>query len=85
MRRPAIQGGFDYSHKSGVYLGTWASNVDETSHLFNNASMEWDFFGGYKGALLPCYLPDLSYNVGLIYYYPSGVTERPRAWHIQYS
>ena len=26
-RKPAIQGGFDYAHSSGVYLGTWASNV----------------------------------------------------------
>ena len=24
---PALQGGFDYSHASGFYLGTWASNV----------------------------------------------------------
>jgi hypothetical protein len=25
---PAIQGGLDYAHASGFYLGTWASNVD---------------------------------------------------------
>lgn len=25
--KPAIQGGFDYSHASGVYLGTWLSNI----------------------------------------------------------
>lgn len=25
---PAIQGGLDYAHSSGFYLGTWASNVD---------------------------------------------------------
>lgn len=24
---PALQGGFDYAHSSGIYLGTWASNV----------------------------------------------------------
>ncbi|OYW27068.1 MAG: hypothetical protein B7Z51_09365, partial [Methyloversatilis sp. 12-65-5] len=24
---PALQGGFDYSHASGFYLGTWASNI----------------------------------------------------------
>jgi uncharacterized protein (TIGR02001 family) len=24
---PAIQGGLDYTHSSGFYLGTWASNV----------------------------------------------------------
>lgn len=25
--KPAIQGGFDYSHRSGLYAGTWLSNV----------------------------------------------------------
>ncbi len=25
--KPALQGGFDYSHASGFYLGTWGSNV----------------------------------------------------------
>ena len=25
--RPAVQGGFDVSHKSGFYVGTWLSNV----------------------------------------------------------
>ena len=27
----AIQGGLDYSHSSGFYLGTWGSNVDRKS------------------------------------------------------
>ena len=26
-RKPALQGGFDYSHSSGFYLGLWGSNV----------------------------------------------------------
>lgn len=26
-RKPALQGGFDYSHASGFYLGLWGSNV----------------------------------------------------------
>ncbi len=64
---PAIHGGFDYAHTSGFYLGTWASNV--TSASFSNASMEWDFYGGYNGKVND----DFSYNVGLIqYYYPGG-------------
>jgi uncharacterized protein (TIGR02001 family) len=25
--KPALQGGFDYSHASGFYIGTWGSNV----------------------------------------------------------
>jgi uncharacterized protein (TIGR02001 family) len=64
---PAIQGGFDYAHASGFYLGTWASNVSSAS--YNNASMELDFYGGYNGKIND----DFSYNVGLVqYYYPDG-------------
>jgi uncharacterized protein (TIGR02001 family) len=72
MRKPAIQGGFDYAHASGIYVGTWASNVDGTTHFYNNTSMEWDFYGGYKGKLFPCSAPDFGYNLGLIYYYYPG-------------
>lgn len=72
MRRPAIQGGFDYSHICGLYVGTWASNVDGTTHIYNNTSMEWDFYGGYKGTICPCFIPDVSYNLGFIYYYYPG-------------
>lgn len=67
--RPAIQGGFDYNHPSGFYLGTWASNVSGNS--FNNASMEWDFYGGYNWKVND----DFSLNAGLLqYYYPGGKT-----------
>jgi uncharacterized protein (TIGR02001 family) len=72
MRQPAVQGGFDYAHESGFYLGTWASNVDGTTHFYNNTSMEWDFYGGYKGKPFACSLPDLIYNVGVLYYYYPG-------------
>src|SRR5215210_5001131 len=34
---PALQGGFDYSHRSGFYVGTWASNI---SWLKENASAQ---------------------------------------------
>lgn len=64
---PAVQGGFDYAHPSGFYVGTWASNVSD--HIFNNTSIEIDLYGGYNGVIND----DLSYNVGLIqYYYPGG-------------
>ena len=26
-RKPAIQGGFDYSHSSGLYAGVWGSSI----------------------------------------------------------
>lgn len=72
MRRPAIQGGFDYSHITGFYLGTWGSNVDGTTHFYNNTSMEWDFYGGIKCKPYPCLMPCFAYNIGLIYYYYPG-------------
>jgi len=31
---PAIQGGIDYAHKSGVYIGNWNSSV--SSQLYTN-------------------------------------------------
>jgi uncharacterized protein (TIGR02001 family) len=78
MRKPAVQGTLDYSHKSGIYLGTFGSNVDGTSEFYNNTSMEWDFYGGYKGKLFPCTISDFSYSLGLIYYYyPGGQAKVP--------
>ena len=67
-RKPAVQGGFDYAHSSGLYLGTWASNVswltDGNSTVSN--SIEMDFYGGFKGTA-----GDFSYDVGLLqYFYP---------------
>ncbi|MBV8467475.1 MAG: hypothetical protein JO218_16165 [Burkholderiales bacterium] len=65
---PAVQGGFDFAHKSGFYVGTWASSIswlnDEGAGSF---PMEWDFYGGYKGTIVD----DLGFDVGgLEYYYP---------------
>jgi uncharacterized protein (TIGR02001 family) len=69
MSNPAVQGGFDYAHSSGLYLGTWASNISGIQ--YTNANMEWDFYGGYAGKVND----DLGYNVGAIYVlYPDGVT-----------
>lgn len=67
---PAIQGGFDYAHSSGFYLGTWASNVD--GGLYPGSSLELDLYGGYAGKIND----DLSYNVGLLkYYYPGNTID----------
>lgn len=67
FRSPALQGGFDYVRTSGVYLGTWASNI--SGNQYTNASLEWDFYGGYNGKVND----DLGYNAGLIsVIYPGG-------------
>jgi uncharacterized protein (TIGR02001 family) len=73
FKEPAIQGGFDYSHSSGFYAGTWASNVYGNgaaigNPIYQGASMEWDFYGGYKFERA-----GLGFDLGLLqYYYPNG-------------
>lgn len=67
FKRPAIQGGVDYGHSSGLYLGTWASNVSGNQYL-NGNGMEWDFYGGYKGTISG----DFGFDVGGLYYWYPG-------------
>lgn len=73
-RKPALQGGFDYSHSSGFYAGTWLSNISwlRDFGIYNGgASLEWDAYGGFKGAFGKS---DFGYDVGLLqYYYPGTV------------
>lgn len=90
--KPAVQGGLDYTHASGLYAGTWLSNIswftDQNAGVknapvslaspgsvgapysigaSNAASLEWDFYAGYKNT----FAGDWNYDVGLIrYYYP---------------
>jgi uncharacterized protein (TIGR02001 family) len=64
---PTFQGGFDYSHASGVYLGNWNSNV--SSALYPNANLEMDFYGGWKTTF-----GNLGADLGIIYYsYPGSL------------
>ena len=72
-RDPAIQGGFDYSHSSGWYAGTWASNIswlrDNTFNIYTGGgSLEWDFYGGYKWG----FAPDWTLDLGTLYYWYPG-------------
>jgi uncharacterized protein (TIGR02001 family) len=73
-RKPALQGGFDYSHASGLYAGTWASNISWLTDSpaatgYTSSSLEWDFYGGYKGSIGKS---DFGYDIGLLYYYYPG-------------
>ena len=71
--KPAVQGGIDFSHKSGAYAGVWASNVNWIKDYIGatDGSLEVDFFGGYKGELAK----DLGFDLGVIaYVYPSNNT-----------
>lgn len=68
--RPALQGGFDYAHDSGLYAGVWGSNVSWLSDSYPNVhnSLELDLYGGYKGTI-----GAIGYDVGLLqYYYPGS-------------
>lgn len=66
--KPAFQGGFDFAHQSGFYLGNWNSNVEQL--LYNGASLEMDFYGGYKTTL-----GAFGIDVGVIYYYYPGTNK----------
>jgi len=66
--QPTIQGGVDFAHKSGFYLGNWNSNV--SSNLYNGAPIEMDFYGGWKTSF-----DGFGLDVGVIYYYYPGTGE----------
>jgi uncharacterized protein (TIGR02001 family) len=46
--KPALQGGADFAHKSGFYVGTWASTIKWIKDAGGDAPVEWDIYGGYK-------------------------------------
>jgi len=71
--KPALQGGFDYSHSSGFYAGTWGSNISWLSDgappaYTDGGSLEWDFYGGYKWG----FGGDFTLDLGTLYYYYPG-------------
>lgn len=62
----AIQGGFDLSHESGFYIGTWASSLEDSA-LYGNS--EVDIYAGWSGDVAP----NISIDAGVLYYiYPNG-------------
>lgn len=77
QHKPALSGGIDYSHASGLYLGTWMSNqkwvqtggtapIGDAAYK-DNSSLEVDLYGGYRGSA-----GDIGYDVGAIHYYYPG-------------
>jgi uncharacterized protein (TIGR02001 family) len=85
--KPALQGGFDYAHPSGFYIGVWGSNVSwisdpgavdgyAASPSASGASLELDTYLGFKNK----FAEDFSYDVGFLRYnypgyYASGFTK----------
>ena len=62
---PALQGGVDYTHKSGFYVGAWGSTIKwiKDTPGVTKGSVEVDLYGGYKGAV-----GDVAYDVGFLRY-----------------
>ena len=63
---PAVQGGVDYAHSSGLYIGNWNSSV--SSQMYTNGSgVESDLYAGFKKDIYKGITIDVgSYN----YFYP---------------
>jgi uncharacterized protein (TIGR02001 family) len=65
---PAVQGGMDYVHSSGLYAGVWGSNVswiaDSGAVATGSVTMELDTYFGYRGS----FAEGLGYDVGFVRY-----------------
>jgi len=66
---PALQGGLDYAHNnSGLYVGTWASNVkrikDSGAIASGDTSVELDTYFGIKNTVIG----DFGYDLGYVRY-----------------
>ena len=71
---PAVQGGIDLAHSSGLYVGTWGSNVSDWTAANSTLNLEVDYYGGYKTEVA-----GVAVDVGTIYYsYPSSTDSTAR-------
>jgi len=70
--KPAVQGGFDYAHESGFYIGNWNSSISWVSDqkTATSAPIEMDFYGGFKKDLIA---EGFASDFGILqYYYPTS-------------
>jgi hypothetical protein len=78
--KPAIQGGFDYAHESGFYIGNWNSSISwiadgygtaaATRQATVSAPVEMDFYAGFKKEFLG---EGFASDFGVLqYFYPSS-------------
>ena len=71
--KPALQGGVDYSHDSGLYAGVWASNINGLRDFgISSGRVEIDIYGGWKKTFAEDYTLDVGF---LRYQYPGSVKE----------
>jgi uncharacterized protein (TIGR02001 family) len=67
-KKPALQGGVDFAHKNGFYLGAWGSTINwikDTAPGFAKGSVEIDLYGGHKGEIGGGF----TYDVGVLHYW----------------
>lgn len=77
--KPAIQGGFDYAHESGFYIGNWNSSISWIGDTYPSGSnsggpvsapVEMDFYAGFKKEFLGA---GFASDIGVLqYYYPTN-------------
>ena len=83
--KPAIQGGFDYAHESGFYIGNWNSSISwisdgypangGTRPIGTSAPLEMDIYAGFKKEFIG---EGFASDVGLLqYYYPMANAPTP--------
>ncbi len=75
--KPALQAGADYAHPSGFSVGTWMSSV--SGRFVENATVEWDVYGGYSGAA-----GAIGYSALVYYYAYPGAEYTATATHYNY-
>lgn len=71
--KPALQGGLDYAHASGLYAGLWASNINWITAFgaTGTANIELDTYFGFRNTLEN----EFNYDVGFLRYnYPGSYT-----------
>lgn len=66
--RAAVQGGITVSHKSGVYVGTWASNLGGNG-TWGGSNMELDLIAGFTKPV-----GGVTLDGGVVYYLYPGTT-----------
>ena len=64
QKNGSAQGGIDYEHESGFYVGTWAADVGGD---IAGDGLEIDVYGGWGGSS-----GDISYGIGFTGYYYTG-------------
>lgn len=68
MQKPAMQGGLDFNHKSGLYIGNWNSNVSADQYA-GTSGLESDIYAGFKTEIAK-----VAVDVGVLRYTYAGAS-----------